>query len=120
VGNVEAIGGNSCGDTCAMRAEPLVELALVLNANFTSRFLVLLNAAFLALRTREPGRSGDLPPVVLVHNESLRGGALLPNPGPRWSGVFRLFQVGGLVSPTDFTRMTADLLPTALWGRSSV
>jgi DNA-binding transcriptional LysR family regulator len=46
--------------------------------------------------------------------------ALLPNPGPRWSGVFRLFQVGGLVSPADLTRMTGDLLPIALWGRSSV
>jgi len=29
-------------------------------------------------------------------------------------------QIGGLVSPSDFTSIIGDLLPIALWGRSSL
>jgi len=29
-------------------------------------------------------------------------------------------QIGGLVSPSDFTSMIGDLFPIALWGRSSL
>lgn len=29
-------------------------------------------------------------------------------------------QIGGLVLPSDFTNMIGDLLPIALWGRSSL